>query len=867
MPTIIVFSHLRWNFVYQRPQHLMSRLAEYCHIVFMEEPMPNATQNFLERLTPCAGVEVLRPHVTHDAAGFTDDLAPLLGRLLAEYLQDQGIHDYWAWFYTPLAVPVAKSLKPNGIIYDCMDELSAFKNASPLLIRREHELFGIADIVFTGGPSLYQSKRNHHPNVHCFASSVDASHFAPDHNEPEIRPDHIAQHKIAHPRLGYFGVIDERIDIDLIRALADAHPDWQIIMVGPVVKIDPASLPIRQNIHWLGQMSYDDLPHLVAGWDVCLMPFAINEATRFISPTKTLEYMAAEKPVASTPIKDVVEPYSHVVSIADSQETFISACSTLLQESEQQRAERLAAMRDIVAKTSWDITAQVMYELIENLPLPVKTSKQAVVPLTAGTRASGSEYMPARQASSAKHAYQTVILGAGPTGLSASYHLGKGSLLLERQGTVGGWCRSIVDNGFTFDYAGHIMFSNDPYVLELYEKLLGDNMHWQNREAWIYSKNVYTRYPFQGALYGLPPDVLKECVVGAIEARFGPLKKEDRRAAANVIERRGVSNIMNEAKPPQNFEEFIYKVWGAGVAKHFAIPYNKKLWAVPLTEMETSWLGNRVPMPDLEEMIEGAVKPVGKPMGPNARFGYPLKGGFQALMNGFLPMLEGDMELNADVVAVSPSKKTVTLADGRSYRYDNLISTLPLPKLVQAMGQEAPEALKSAANALRHVSVRCVNIGVARANITEKHWIYYPEDTVFHRIFLQGNASPHCNAPGGFGFTCEITYSEYKPLPCEGQELIQRCIDDCIRVGMINADDEIVAANEVDMPYAYVVYDHARAKNVELIRSWLASANIVLAGRYSEWEYYNSDHAFVAGKKAAEQVMNLKQQSKLTAHN
>ena len=144
------------------------------------------------------------------------------------------------------------------------------------------------------------------------------------------------------------------------------------------------------------------------------------------------------------------------------------------------------------------------------------------------------------------------------------------------------------------------MFSNDAYVLELYEKLLGDNMHWQNREAWIYSKNVYTRYPFQGALYGLPPDVLKECVVGAIEARFGPLKKEDRRAAAaNSVERRGMANIMGEAKPPQNFEEFIYKVWGAGVAKHFAIPYNKKLWAVPLDEMETSWLGSRVPLPDL----------------------------------------------------------------------------------------------------------------------------------------------------------------------------------------------------------------------------------------------------------------------------
>jgi len=693
-------------------------------------------------------------------------------------------------------------------------------------------------------------------------------HFAPDHNEPEIRPDHIAQYNIAHPRLGYFGVIDERIDIDLIRALADANPSWQIIMVGPVVKIDPASLPIRQNIHWLGQQDYVDLPHLVAGWDVCLLPFAINEATRFISPTKTLEYMAAEKPAVSTPIKDVVEPYGHVVSIAHTHEEFIQAVAELLAESEEKRAQRIGVMRDIVAKTSWDTTALAMHELINGLQ-PNSAAAHAVVALGGNARSPFSnEHMSGTsQASQKKDTYQTIILGAGPTGLSAAYHLGKGSLLLERQSTVGGWCRSIEDNGFTFDYAGHIMFSNDPYVLELYERLLGDNMHWQNREAWIYSKNVYTRYPFQGALYGLPPEVLKECVVGAIEARFGPLKKEDRRAAANTIERRGVSNIMGEARPPQNFEEFIYKVWGAGVAKHFAIPYNKKLWAVPLNEMETSWLGSRVPMPDLEEMIEGTLKPLAEPMGPNARFGYPLRGGFQALMNGFLPLLEGDMQLNADVVAISPSKRSVTLADGRSYRYENLISTLPLPKLVQAMGQEAPEALKTAAQALRHVSVRCVNLGIGRENITEKHWVYYPEDTVFHRIFLQGNASPYCNAAGGFGLTCEITYSEYKPLPYEGQELIQRCIDDCIKVGMIRADDPIIAANEVDMPYAYVVYDHARAQNVELIRSWLADANIVLAGRYSEWEYYNSDHAFVAGKKAAEHVTNLKQRNKLVVHS
>jgi UDP-galactopyranose mutase len=305
---------------------------------------------------------------------------------------------------------------------------------------------------------------------------------------------------------------------------------------------------------------------------------------------------------------------------------------------------------------------------------------------------------------------------------------------------------------------------------------------------------------------------------------------------------------------PRNFKEFIYKVWGAGIARHFAIPYNQKLWAVPLDEMETSWLGGRVPLPNLEEMIEGALSPVPKPMGPNARFGYPLVGGFQALMDGFLPHLRGELRLNTRIVRVSPARRTATFADGTTVRYEHLVSTLPLPRLIALAGDEVPAEIQGAARALRHVSVRCVNIGVGRPNITDKHWIYYPEETVFHRIFVQGNASPHCNPPGGFGFTCEITYSPSKPLPCDGDDLIRRCIADAVAVGFIRADDPIWAANQVDLPVAYVVYDHGRAENVERIRAWLADHDIVLAGRYSEWEYYNSDHAFIAGRKAAREV-------------
>jgi protoporphyrinogen oxidase len=179
---------------------------------------------------------------------------------------------------------------------------------------------------------------------------------------------------------------------------------------------------------------------------------------------------------------------------------------------------------------------------------------------------------------------------------------------------------------------------------------------------------------------------------------------------------------------------------------------------------------------------------------------------------------------------------------------------MPLTRLVEMIGAEAPPAVHAAAKRLRHVSVRCVNIGVARENVTDKHWIYYPEDTVFHRIFVQGNASPHCNPPGGFGITCEITYAPTKPLPCDGEELTDLCIRDCIRVGLLREDDVILARNQVDMPFAYVVYDHARKQAVETIREFMTSRDIVLVGRYSEWEYYNSDHAFLAGKKGADRA-------------
>lgn len=861
---IVTFSHLRWDFVFQRPQHLLSRMANRHRIIFIEEPIFDAATSYWEKIHD-GNVLVCRPHTPVEQGGFNDAQMPHLKALLDQLVAEEGLTKYVVWFYTPLALPLVERLMPQAVIYDCMDELSAFLNAPKQLLDYEAKLLKLADVVFTGGPSLYRAKRNRHPNVFCFPSSVDAGHYRRVAQEPADQAD------LPHPRLGFFGVIDERIDIPLLEYVARAHPEWQIMLVGPVVKIDPATLPKHPNIHYFGQRNYNQLPGYLQGWDVCLLPFARNESTKFISPTKTLEYMAAERPIVSTPIVDVAEPYGKIVYLGETPEAFVAACEVALYASEREQRSRVAGMREVLSKTSWDKTAESMEKQIDATVHKTKNLEDGVfVPATAKAAVANED------------APKTVVVGAGPTGLSAAYHLGSDAILLEQNGRVGGWCRSIEDKGFTFDHAGHIMFSNDPYVHELYRMLLGENVHWQDREAWIYSKNVYTRYPFQGALHGLPPDVIQECIVGAIEARFGPLKKKGATSGALVQKSTGPAECKAESitdccadgvlestastEPytgePRNFEEFIYKVWGAGIAKHFAVPYNKKLWAVPLSEMETSWLGGRVPIPDLGEMIEGALRPVGKPMGPNARFGYPLRGGFQALMNGFLPHLKGELRLNTRVKSVSLANHTVTLHDGSTMLYRHLVSTMPLPMLLRAIGDEAPREIREAASSLRHVSVRCVNIGVGRENLTEKHWIYYPEDSVFHRIFVQGNASPYCNPAGGFGLTCEITYSEYKPLPCDGQELIDRCIDDCRKVGFFNADDTILTANQVDMPYAYVVYDHGRAASVAAIRDWLAQHDVVLAGRYSEWEYYNSDHAFLAGKKAADKVKELRPTAK-----
>jgi UDP-galactopyranose mutase len=383
MQHLIVFSHLRWSFVYQRPQQLLSRLASHYHVIFIEEPVCGAGRARFERSSQGPNLDVLVPRTPVTAAGFHDDQMPVLQPLLSDYLRENGIDDYLVWFYTPMALPLLEELEPRAIVYDCMDELSAFKDAPTQLRERESALLARADLVFTGGPALYEAKRYRHHNVHCLPSAVDADHFSPACLIPDsaeaIEAERL-QASIGRPRLGYFGVIDERLDLGLLTRLADERRDVHLVMAGPVVKIDPALLPRRPNIHWLGLQPYARLPYLVAQWDACLIPFAINESTRYTSPTKTLEYMAAEKPVISTAVHDVVALYGDLVRIAADVDQFIDACDEALIETGRERSRRLGETLKTVAWFSWDQSAETVRQAIEQLrrtpvpPVLVKTT-------------------------------------------------------------------------------------------------------------------------------------------------------------------------------------------------------------------------------------------------------------------------------------------------------------------------------------------------------------------------------------------------------------------------------------------------------------------------------------------------------------
>lgn len=366
---LVCFSHLRWNFVYQRPQHLLNRFSKYTRVFFVEEPIFDNAPEKLHINKAEGNVYVVVPHLQH---GLTEQ--QLISRqetMLHELFSMMDINRYFTWYYTPMAISFTNHLTPELVVYDCMDELAAFKFAPLALKENEKTLLKKADVVFTGGYSIYESKKNSHHNIYPFPSSIEKEHFA---TARTVKNDPEDQAHIPHPRFGFFGVIDERLDIDLIANAAALRPEWQFVIIGPVVKIDPATLPRLVNIHYLGGKSYKELPQYLSGWDVALIPFAMNESTKFISPTKTPEYLAAGIPVISTPIKDVVSPYgdNKLVNIASTAEQLVKHGDKILKS--KRRKAWLAKVDAFLAGNSWDRTWSQMAKHIETAMAATKTN-------------------------------------------------------------------------------------------------------------------------------------------------------------------------------------------------------------------------------------------------------------------------------------------------------------------------------------------------------------------------------------------------------------------------------------------------------------------------------------------------------------
>jgi glycosyltransferase involved in cell wall biosynthesis len=359
---VTVFSHLRWNFVFQRPQHLLTRCSGTNRVFYWEEPIFGAPAAFVEVHDVDRKLKVAVPHLP---SGLTEaEVNKVQKFLLQQFMAQHGIHDPVLWYYTPLALRFSGDVAASAVVYDCMDELSAFRGAPAGLRAAESDLFSRADLVFTGGKSLYENKRRQHSSVHCFPSSIDRDFFA---TARKIRAEVEDQSRIPRPRLGFCGVIDERMDLELLAAIADLRPEWQIVLLGPVVKISESDLPRNSNIHYLGQKDYRSLPAYFAGWDVGLLPFARNESTRYISPTKTPEYLAAGLPAVSTPITDVVDPYGvqgHV-HIAETPSEFIRAIEKSLATRNSSR--RLADVDRYLSHMSWDSTWKQMSHLISEV--------------------------------------------------------------------------------------------------------------------------------------------------------------------------------------------------------------------------------------------------------------------------------------------------------------------------------------------------------------------------------------------------------------------------------------------------------------------------------------------------------------------
>jgi UDP-galactopyranose mutase len=376
---VICFSHLRWDFVFQRPQHLLTRWAKEVPVYYIEEPiLGNYEVNFLKARAYNNNITIITPHIQEESGEREINL--YMEDAVKKLISWNNITDYLFWYITPMAYPFSKNLGPKMVVYDCMDELSHFKGAHPDMIKNETALLKFADAVFTGGHYLYEYKKNKHRNIHPFPSSIDQQHFESglECSDPDD------QANIPHPRVGFFGVIDERLNIELLDKLAQELPTYHFVMIGPVVKIDPASLPKHHNIHYLGQKDYKELPAYLGNWDVAFLPFAKNDSTRFISPTKTPEYLCCSKPVVSTSIRDVVIPYGEMglVLISDTATEFAQAIKKAMLMPEDLNWKK--KVRQVLKANSWDLTFMGMKKIIMNTLEAKETTRKEAVPIHNG---------------------------------------------------------------------------------------------------------------------------------------------------------------------------------------------------------------------------------------------------------------------------------------------------------------------------------------------------------------------------------------------------------------------------------------------------------------------------------------------------
>lgn len=429
----------------------------------------------------------------------------------------------------------------------------------------------------------------------------------------------------------------------------------------------------------------------------------------------------------------------------------------------------------------------------------------------------------------------TAILGGGLAGLSTLWHLQRSgherSHLFEKNSRVGGLTRSEHIDGFTFDYTGHLLHFKNEAVRQLVSALLGDNLHSVVRNSWIFSKGVYTRYPFQTNLYGLPPEVIKECILGFVAAQNNPTR--------------------SDAKEPMSFAAWIDASLGSGIARHFMKPYNEKLWTVPLEELTCDWMGRFVPSTSLECILNGALADQSSNAGYNATFSYPLRGGIEALPRAFAAGL-ANVHTNCELVRLDVAAKQLHFKNGQKACFDRLVTTMPLPALIRSVS-DVPGVVREAAQQLRYTSVCNINLGINR-NVTDKHWIYFPEpEYCFYRAGFSHNVSPNQAPEGCSAIYVEVGYSDWKPLNRSG--LVEQVKTGLVQTGLLTPDDRILAELCLEIPCAYVIYDRHHRPCSEIVRTYLRENGIVSIGRYGAWEYSGMEDAIWQGRLAAEEIM------------